>query len=219
MSEFTILLIIFLLLYSFSRIFVQKLFAALFLFTKNRELAANFLGLIFLPGTFLHEASHFLAALFTLVPVGDLDLKPEVHENGVKLGSVKIARVDFFRGSIVGIAPFIAGAAIIIWLTNFAFNFNLLTNLWFDALYIFVIFEITHTMFSSKRDLKAVFQLVVFLTIVSGVLIYLKKTFLFDFLFTVIQNYSSVFLKVSYILIIPLILEVIFLFLVRKIKI
>ena len=40
-------------------------------------------ALIFAPGTLIHEASHFLMALFILVPVGQLEIIPEIQDDKI----------------------------------------------------------------------------------------------------------------------------------------
>ena len=65
--------------------------------TKNKNTASYLLAIVFLPGTFVHEAAHILAALFLLVPFGEVELLPQVQEDGIKMGSVGIAKTDPIR--------------------------------------------------------------------------------------------------------------------------
>jgi hypothetical protein len=110
----------------------------------------NFVGpyifaLIFLPGTFIHEMSHFLTALFLLVPVGQIELMPKLHEDGLKLGSVPIGKTDPIRRTLIGIAPIVLGLVII-------FVTNTLTIPWF--IHAYIAFQIGNSMFSSKKDME-----------------------------------------------------------------
>lgn len=219
MVGITILILALITLYVLSRIFIQKLFYVLFRITRSREKATVLLGWVFLPGTFIHEISHFLSALLTMVPVGQLNLMPEVEEDGIKLGSVAIGKTDFFRGSIIGLAPILAGGGIIFWGISFALNGGYLQNPWIIALIIYSIFEITHTMFSSKRDLGAVLELVVFFAIVSIALMLLKIYSPFIYIFERMMEAGPVIEKFAYLLFIPIGLELGFLALFRKVRI
>ncbi len=219
MVGITILILALITLYVLSRIFIRKLFYVLFRITRSREKAIILLGWIFLPGTFIHEISHLLAALVTVVPFGELNLMPEVEEDGVKLGSVQIGKTDFVRGSIIGLAPILAGGGIIFWGISFMLSGGYLENPWIVALIIYSIFQITHTMFSSKKDLGAVLELVVFIAIVSITLILLKIYSPFIYIFQKIVEVEPVIEKFAYLLFIPIGIELGFLSIFRKVRI
>jgi len=210
---FTLALIV---LYILSRIFIQKLYIVLYRLTRSHERAFFLLSLIFLPGTFVHEISHFITALFLLVPVGELNLIPEIQEDGIRLGSVKIGETDFIRGTLIGIAPFLVGGSIIFWLISFALMPGNLTNPWIVVLLIYTVFEITHTMFSSKSDLYSILELVVFVTLISAVLVALKIFGPFEYIYINILAFSPFIQKFSYFLFIPIGLEIAFLGLFRN---
>jgi hypothetical protein len=219
MLNLSILILAFVSLYTLSRIFTQKLFVVLVRITGNREKASTLLGWIFLPGTFVHEVSHLLMAILMLVPVGQITLMPVLVEGGINLGSVQVGKSDFIRGSLIGLSPIIVGLGIIYWSVTLAFSSGQLDNPWLIAALIYLIFEITHTMFSSKRDLYAVFELIVFVLIVAVALIVLKIYDPFIFLSQKIQDAGILFQKLSQILLIPITLELVFLAIFRKIKI
>lgn len=102
-------------------------------------------AVLFFPGTFIHEMSHFLAALFLLVPVGKIELFPERIERGIKMGSVAIEKTDPVRRTLVGVAPIISGLTIIFISTS------LTLPIW---VHLIIVFEVGNTMFSSSEDLK-----------------------------------------------------------------
>lgn len=217
MESLLFLIFVLILLYFLSRTFIKKLFAVLWRATEDKDEAARILGIIFLPGTFVHEISHFLMALILFVPAGDLDLMPEAGDGGIRLGKVSIAKADFIRGSLIGLAPIFAGGAIMFWLITFALGH--LSVWWIAALSVLAIFEITHTMFSSKKDIVAVLELAVFIAVVSGALIILKIYTPFEFLFSEIVRVGPFIQKLSYFLLIPLGLELLFLAFFRKIRV
>ncbi len=125
-----------LVLYLLMRRLLQKLY---------RKLGIWFFSILFLPGTFFHEISHFLTALFLLVPVGNIELLPEKIEGGLKMGSVPIGKTDPVRRALVGIAPVVFGLCIIFVTTTLSIP------IWAHA---YIAFEVGNTMFSSKKDLE-----------------------------------------------------------------
>lgn len=219
MPSLLILILAIAVLYIFSRLFIQKLFIVLYRFTKDRDKASLFLGLIFLPGTFVHEISHFITALFLLVPVGELNLIPELQEEGLKLGSVKIGQTDFVRGSLIGLAPLLVGFGILFYAISFTLMPGNLNNPWIIALMLYLVFEITHTMFSSREDLRAVLELVVFIAVVAATLYFLKIFTPFIYIYGKILEVDPFLQKLSYFLFIPIAIELAFLGLFRRVRI
>ena len=67
-------------------------------------------SIIFLPGVFLHESSHFVMAKILRVPTGDFSIFPQSLPDGrLQLGYVETARSDIVRNSLIGAAPLIIG--------------------------------------------------------------------------------------------------------------
>lgn len=79
----------------------------------------TFYSLIFLPGTIIHELSHWLVAEILQVRTGAITIFPDLGDDDEeggghqRLGSVETARSDPFRGFLIGLAPFISGLAIL----------------------------------------------------------------------------------------------------------
>ncbi len=139
----------------------------------SRAVNSRFIGLLptplfvlfFLPGTFLHELSHFVAAKLLLVHVGKFSLVPKKKEKEIVLGSVTIAQTGVVRRIIIGSAPVILGLAIILGIAYLS-DIKGLNDWRFVALIIYLVFVVANTMFSSKRDLEGAWKvLVVFLII------------------------------------------------------
>lgn len=123
--------------------------------TKNHKVTVHILSILFLPGTIVHELSHLLVAGILMVPVGDIDLLPEVEGETVKLGSVQIGRTDPFRRILIGVAPLVLGLSALIGLIYFNKDSLLhFSPVWLSILVVYLIFQITNTMFSSKKDLE-----------------------------------------------------------------
>ena len=158
-------MIISLLLFILSAIFLflssQALLSRLF-----RLLPLNLLFFILLPGIFLHELSHILMAEILGVRTGELKLRPELKDNHLSLGSAQIAQTDPFRLTIIGLAPFVTGIAVLWLILKFGLNINIenfkiwslienwnlkIVNLGFG----YLIFAIANTLFSSPSDLQS----------------------------------------------------------------
>lgn len=142
-------------LFFISKKLINSLAQTFFRFTKSHRVVVNILAVLFLPGTIIHELSHLLVAGVMLVPVGEIDVLPQIQEKGVRLGSVQIGQTDPFRRTVVGVAPVLVGIASILGILYFTQTGNQLI-LWQLILSLYLIFQIGNTMFSSKKDLEGV---------------------------------------------------------------
>jgi hypothetical protein len=78
--------------------------------TRSPGVTLAIFSLIFLPGVFLHELSHFVTAKVLGVRTGKFSLIPTVLPDGrLQLGYVEAAFSDIFRDSLVGLAPLLTG--------------------------------------------------------------------------------------------------------------
>lgn len=177
--------------------------------TKSHRVTVHILSILFLPGTIVHELSHLLVAGVLMVPVGEINLVPEVDGQQVKLGSVQIGKTDPFRRILIGVAPLILGLSAIIGLIYF--NKDSLMHfspLWLSILIIYLIFQITNTMFSSKKDLEGALVFTgAILTVALIVFLALLFTghmpqFTFD-----LSPFNDFFITVDKFVLVPLILD------------
>jgi hypothetical protein len=120
-------------------------------------------SVVFLPGTIIHEISHFLAAAATGTRTGQIEIFPEFIENlleesdrprGVSLGSVQVARMNPLQGFIVGLAPFISGTVLLIWLSSLIQVSYQAQNLYPLLLQAYLFFVIANSFFPSWSDIK-----------------------------------------------------------------
>ena len=94
------------------------------------ERAVILYAIILLPGVFLHELSHWVAATLLGVRTGTFSLIPRVQPDG----TVQLGYVEYYKGrtlgpireSIIGGAPLLAGTAVILWI---GFRIFSVTNL------------------------------------------------------------------------------------------
>ena len=82
------------------------------------ERAVILYAIVLLPGVFLHEVSHWLAATFLGVRTGSFSVIPRMQPDG----TVQLGYVEYFKGrtlgpireSLIGGAPLISGTAVIL---------------------------------------------------------------------------------------------------------
>lgn len=134
---------------------VQNSFYNLFYtFLKNQRFASYMTWILFLPGVFIHEASHYILALLLGVRTGKFVLLPQIVENRIILGHVEIGKTDFLRRFLVGIAPLLVGLFLLYLLFQYGPKLDDSSTIVQFLLFAFLTFEIVNTMFLSKEDVK-----------------------------------------------------------------
>lgn len=89
----------------------------LFLLTRRQGIALGLFSMLFFPGVFLHELSHYFAARLLGVRTGRFSLLPKVMADGkLRLGYVETAGSDLVRDALIGAAPLITGGAAVAYL-------------------------------------------------------------------------------------------------------
>lgn len=94
----------------------------------NVAITAYFL--LMFPGILLHELSHYLVAKLLGLRVGKFAIGPRRRQHYVELGSVSIASGGPVRDSLVGLAPFIAGTAVLLLVSFLAFDVAAFGEAW-----------------------------------------------------------------------------------------
>jgi hypothetical protein len=174
----------------------QHLHGISFLITGQPGRAVVLYAIILLPGVFLHEASHWLAATLLGVRTGTFSVIPRQQPDGsIQLGYVeyyKSRSLDPVRESIIGGAPLIVGTAVILLISFHIFNYPqlaalvqtgqirtvtaeleqlLLTPDFF--LWLYLIFAIATAMMPSQSDRRAWPAFAITLTVFSLALSFL----------------------------------------------
>lgn len=94
----------------FQRLLHREVQAVFLISTRNPTLTVGLFAMLFFPGVFLHELSHFLMARILGVRTGGFSLIPQVTGDGrIILGYVETVSADWVRDSLIGAAPLIAG--------------------------------------------------------------------------------------------------------------
>ncbi|MCA9901409.1 MAG: hypothetical protein H6654_13155 [Ardenticatenaceae bacterium] len=155
------------------------------------ERAIILYAIVLLPGVFLHELSHWLAATFLGVRTGSFSIIPKMQPDG----TVQLGYVEYYKGStlgpiresIIGGAPLIMGTAVILLIGFRVFSVTQLTAAFqsgeLDALitaleqvyqtpdfllWLYLLFAIANGMMPSRSDRRAwpAFLLTLFVTLV-----------------------------------------------------
>jgi hypothetical protein len=158
--QFILLLIFLSLLFFLSQKISTLVYSNVFLLTKSRGVAIGTVSFFLLPGTIIHELSHFLLATLLRVPTGELTVFPSVDQKTgeIRAGRLMIGETDPFRRLLTGIAPMVVGIAIIYCIGLFLISdIRQLTTERPVLLFVtsYLLFITTNTMFSSRKDLES----------------------------------------------------------------
>ena len=141
----------------------------------NQHTAIIVWSIIFLPGTLVHEISHFLVAALTGARTGKIEIFPEYLEEEldekkstrVALGSVQTQKLNPLQGFLVGIAPFVSGMALLIWLASLLQASYYAGNTWIFILEGYLFFTIANSFFPSWPDIKQTIPLIIIFVLIS----------------------------------------------------
>jgi hypothetical protein len=119
-------LLIFLVPFLFAQRWLHHEIQAIFLLiTRNPRTTVILFSILFFPGVFIHEISHFLAAKLMLVRTGRLSVLPRLNPDGsLRLGYVEAQQVDFIRNALIGFAPLVSGGLLIGYLGSHQLGFS-----------------------------------------------------------------------------------------------
>ena len=168
-------------LIALQRLLHREIQAVFLILTRDARLTIGIFQIIFLPGVFLHEGSHFLMAKILRVRTGGFSVIPESLPDGrLRLGYVETAKSDILRDSLIGAAPLIFGTLFVafvavnrlnmdvLWTTLRNAQFNLfwmgvgilprLQDFW---LWFYLVFTVSSTMTPSESDRHAWLELVI----------------------------------------------------------
>jgi hypothetical protein len=87
-----------------------------------------------------------------------MELWPKIEGNNLKLGSVQIGVTDIVRNFFIGIAPFVAGTSLLLGVLYYSFSNNLIGFNLITILILFLVFVISNTMYSSRKDMEGAIE-------------------------------------------------------------
>jgi len=140
----------------------------------NQHSAIIVWSIIFLPGTLIHEISHFLVAALTGARTGKIEIFPEYLEDKsdeksthVVLGSIQTQKLNPIQGFLVGIAPFISGMALLIWLASLLQTSFAARDVWLLLLEGYLFFTVANSFLPSWPDIKQTLPFVIISLVVA----------------------------------------------------
>ncbi len=136
----------------------------------SRKFLIIFWSLIFLPGTVIHELSHFFLAILVGARTGKIEIFPQFLEEdndsgGVALGSVQTQRLNIFQGVLVGLAPFYVGLGLLVWLASSISNSYFAESYYLLFAQAYLFFTISNSFFPSRSDLAHVLPATIILSL------------------------------------------------------
>ena len=163
------------------RLLHREIQAVFLILTRDPRLTMGIFSILFLPGVFLHELSHFVMAKILRVRTGKFSLFPQSLPDGrLQLGYVETARSDVIRDSLIGAAPLIVGTLFVAYVAIYHLQMRVLwdafrngqSNLfWLGVralpqvqdfyLWFYLAFAVSSTMMPSESDRHAWLELVV----------------------------------------------------------
>ncbi len=131
-------------------------------------------SLVFLPGTILHELSHWLVAELLGVHTGEITILPNLgntESDRQKLGSVATESTGPIRGFLIGAAPFVTGLLTLSLLGYFVFIPSLLS--WQYILILYGIVVVGSSMMLSREDRRSLPFFLIFAVVLFVIYLYL----------------------------------------------
>jgi len=170
--------------------FLHREIQAVFLIlTRNPQITMGVFQIIFLPGVFIHEASHFVMAKLLFVPTGRFSIFPKSLPDGrLQLGYVETAKSDIVRDSLVGAAPLIIGSICVAYIAFYPLEARILLDVlregqfnlfWMGLhalpkvkdfyLWFYLAFAVSSTMMPSQSDRHAWIELVISVSVLFSI--------------------------------------------------
>jgi hypothetical protein len=157
------------------RLLHREIQAVFLILSRDARVTMTIFQMIFLPGVFLHEASHFLMAKILRVPTGRFSILPRPLPDGrLQLGYVETARSDIVRDSLIGGAPLITGTIFVAYIAFYHMEVRVLLDVlrhgqlnlfWMGVralhtvedfyLWFYLAFAVSSTMMPSESDRHA----------------------------------------------------------------
>jgi len=212
-----IVFILLIVLFFLSRQTTNEIFYFLRIFIKSDSIIFGLVSFFFLPGTILHEFSHFFMAIILFLPVHKIQILPEFEKNYIKLGKVLYEKKDVIRGVIVGIAP-LFGAMLFFWFLSI-FHLFPQPNIWLTILLGYIIFSVSSAMFSSKQDLIDLMYVVPFIAVFAAVVYIFNINFNFILQnHTLIRNIQDFFYNVRFYILLSLAIHGIVILILKSLR-
>jgi len=157
-----------------------------YLLFEDSQMALILYFVVMLPGIIVHELSHWLMAKLLRMRTGKLSIWPSGKGDKVRMGSLKVARADPIRESLVGLAPLIGGSLVILVIGDLALGLGEAKDALFGGtwsglqeglsayirvpdfwLWLYLIFSVSNAMFPSEADRRPWGVVLLFLSLIA----------------------------------------------------
>ena len=163
------------------RLLHREIQAVFLILTRDTRLTMGIFSILFLPGVFLHELSHFVLAKILGVRTGKFSIFPQSLPDGrLQLGYVETAKSDILRDSLIGAAPLIVGTLFVAYVAVYHLQMRILWDsfrngqlglFWMGIralpqvqdffLWFYLAFAVSSTMMPSESDRHAWLELLI----------------------------------------------------------
>jgi hypothetical protein len=171
------------------RLLHREIQAVFLILTRDTRVTMGIFSILFLPGVFLHELSHFVVAKILGVRTGKFSIFPQSLPDGrLQLGYVETARSDVLRDSLIGAAPLIVGTLFVAYVALYHLQMRVLWDafrngqsdlFWLGVralpqapdfyLWFYLAFAVSSTMMPSESDRHAWLELVISIAVLFGI--------------------------------------------------
>jgi hypothetical protein len=163
------------------RLLHREIQAVFLILTRDTRVTMGIFSMLFLPGVFLHELSHFVMAKILRVRTGKFSIFPKSLPDGrLQLGYVETARSDVIRDSLIGAAPLIVGTLFVAYVAIYHLQMRVLWDalrngqldlFWLGVrmlpqapdfyLWFYLAFAVSSTMMPSESDRHAWLEMLI----------------------------------------------------------
>ncbi|MEO8355227.1 MAG: hypothetical protein ABI621_04890 [Chloroflexota bacterium] len=171
------------------RLLHREVQAVFLILTRDARMTMGIFSIIFLPGVFLHEASHYVMAKVLRVPTGRFSVLPKsLPEGRLQLGYVETGKADIIRDSLIGAAPLIVGTLFVAIVAMYRFEMRVLWDVlrngqlnlfWMGVralpnvldfyVWFYLVFAVSSTMMPSESDRHAWLELLISVGVLFGI--------------------------------------------------
>ncbi len=169
-----------------SRQLAGYVMAAIYHLTQSQSLAVTLYAILFLPGTLVHESSHWAMARLLGVKTAGFRILPRVDAKGqVQLGAVDVRGGGLVEHTLIGMAPMLVGGLLTVALSYILVDVNavraaLQADAWSTLIQVltatfhrpdawilfYLLFTISSSMFLSASDRAPMQQMALYVALV-----------------------------------------------------
>src|SRR5574339_1065665 len=171
------------------RLLHREIQAVFLILTRASRLTMGIFSMIFLPGVFLHEMSHFVMAKILRVRTGQFSVFPQSLPDGrLQLGYVETVHSDAVRDSLIGAAPLIVGTLFVAYVAIAHLQMRVLWDVFRNGqfnlfwmgiralprvqdfyVWFYLVFAVSSTMMPSESDRHAWLEMLISIGVLVGI--------------------------------------------------